>query len=409
MDMPDNYSKSLLEATHNDQRFLLNFIIGTYLGPDVKSDSPRRSASQRIAEGRPPYYFTDLGNSFLKLSDVESLYYYILRNTHPSAVLKLNSLYKYFKGQLAPPASDAPDDERQFTSFFPSTLHGQGRYKGSFKIFKGIVIIDDPDTSYIRPADLDRFKILSGLDDLKIDRNEAQLYRHGYRTDKDDPMDDFHLEMDSMGDVPNGNAAEAAKRRNSRKRRRIREIHQDSGEYFGEGKNIITPLAHVPPQETVKAPDYNAPAMVVLASANRVEQWNPKPSIHFTGTARDARLGPLVGLVDIGSCKDAYLFRVALPGVKKDHRQFSCEVECDGKVLIKGVTVTGEKNMLRHSRWFHMRTENLCPPGPFTLSFRLPGPVDPRLFYGTFGPDGILEAIVRKYEPPKSSFPQVAS
>jgi len=43
-----------------------------------------------------------------------------------------------------------------------------------------------------------------------------------------------------------------------------------------------------------------------------------------------------------------------------------------------------------------MQTQNLCPPGQFTLSFRLPGPVDPHHFSGNFGTDGILEGIVMK-------------
>ncbi|KAL1188137.1 Increased DNA methylation 2 [Cardamine amara subsp. amara] len=81
---------------------------------------------------------------------------------------------------------------------------------------------------------------------------------------------------------------------------------------------------------------------------------------------------PMLGLMDIGECSDAYLFRVSLPGVKRDERDFSCEVEDNGK------------------------TQNLSPPGHFSVSFRLPGPVYPQEFSGNFGTDGILEGIVMK-------------
>lgn len=43
-----------------------------------------------------------------------------------------------------------------------------------------------------------------------------------------------------------------------------------------------------------------------------------------------------------------------------------------------------------------MEYQQLTPPGPFTLSFSLPGPVDPRLFSPKFRDDGILEAVVVK-------------
>ncbi len=75
---------------------------------------------------------------------------------------------------------------------------------------------------------------------------------------------------------------------------------------------------------------------------------------------------------------------------------FKCEVECDGKVMIKGTTTTGESRMFKGSRLFHMQTQYLCPPGAFTVSFYLPGPVEPNQFTGTFGSDGILEGIVMK-------------
>lgn len=77
--------------------------------------------------------------------------------------------------------------------------------------------------------------------------------------------------------------------------------------------------------------------------------------------------------------------------------EFTCEVEIDGKVLIKGMT-TGDRTVHKYSQVFEMQTQNLCPTGNFTISFKLPGPVDPQAFSGIFGTDGILEGIVLKAE-----------
>lgn len=76
--------------------------------------------------------------------------------------------------------------------------------------------------------------------------------------------------------------------------------------------------------------------------------------------------------------------------------EFICEIEDDGKVLIRGVTVTGEKTVCMFSQTFEMQSQNLCPPGNFSIFFKLPGPVDSQQFSGNFGTDGILEGIVMK-------------
>ncbi|KAM7517392.1 hypothetical protein LguiA_006975 [Lonicera macranthoides] len=199
---------------------------------------------------------------------------------------------------------------------------------------------------------------------------------------------------------------------------------------------------------------WEGPCMMPLLSIPSAEECNNSygPPIVLTGTARKAGTGPSVGAVDIGVSKSAYFFQVALPGVKKDpasaaslslmssssclsshsvksssgmlnlvserfiflkfdfqltgklhnvirsHKgEFSCEIERDGKVHIKGVTSTGGKLVKRQSRVFEMKFQQQSPPGPFMLSFSLPGPVDPRLFFPKFRSDGILEAVIAKY------------
>ncbi|KAK6939120.1 hypothetical protein RJ641_032628, partial [Dillenia turbinata] len=116
-------------------------------------------------------------------------------------------------------------------------------------------------------------------------------------------------------------------------------------------------------------------------------------TVHLSG-AVEGRVGPPVGLVDIGVSDTAYFFRVALPS------QLRCEIECDGKVHIEGV-ITKSGGILRDSsKVYEMKVQQLCPPGPFTVSFNLPGPVDPRLFSPDFKSDGILEGVVVKCKVP---------
>ena len=44
-----------------------------------------------------------------------------------------------------------------------------------------------------------------------------------------------------------------------------------------------------------------------------------------------------------------------------------------------------------------MKVQQIPAPGPFTITFNLPGPVDPRLCSPEFRTDGIFEAIVMKH------------
>ncbi|KAH6778271.1 HSP20-like chaperones superfamily protein [Perilla frutescens var. hirtella] len=140
------------------------------------------------------------------------------------------------------------------------------------------------------------------------------------------------------------------------------------------------------------------PFALPLLPVPKMEEWCSNTSIALTGTACRGGTGPPVGAVDIGESKSAYYFCIALPGVKKDPGEFSCEIQRDGKVCVRGVTSTGGKFVQKYSRVYEMKLQQQCQPGPFTLFFNLPGPVDPRLFAPHFRPDGIFEAVVAKYE-----------
>ncbi|XP_006302788.2 alpha-crystallin domain-containing protein 22.3 [Capsella rubella] len=142
------------------------------------------------------------------------------------------------------------------------------------------------------------------------------------------------------------------------------------------------------------------PAMIFLPSESTPE-FNSiisqiKTGVALTGSAAMGKIGPTVGLVDIAESEDSYYFRVSLPGVSRDEKDFSCEIEPDGKILIKGTTTTGERTICKHNQIFKMLTQNLCPPGHFTISFQLPGPVSNEEFNGNFGSDGVLEGVVKK-------------
>ncbi|XP_042508327.1 increased DNA methylation 3-like isoform X2 [Macadamia integrifolia] len=314
----NNPPRQLVEASLNDQRFLINFIMGTFLGPDVKTDIPRRSAAQRIAEGLPPYSLNDLGSSFVSLPQVENLYYYISQHAHPSAVLKLHSLYLYFKGQLSSPTSELLEDARQFTSFFPLNLHKQTRHKGSHKV-NGTVLIDNPDTSYIRLEDLERFRHLTGMYDIKINMGEFQLHPQGYWTDKEESDQDKMTKETAIKKVLSGSASATAKHQVGMKKR----IHTDPFQMEALPQLFPTPIQAHPMEGTfsTRTCELGGPSMVSLFSSPKLEQWNSNSSIILTGTAKEGRAGPPVGLVDIGMSRDAYLFRVALPGVKKDQEK----------------------------------------------------------------------------------------
>ena len=47
-----------------------------------------------------------------------------------------------------------------------------------------------------------------------------------------------------------------------------------------------------------------------------------KPAVVLTGVAKEGKAGPPLGTVDIGRSEGAYLFRVALPGVRRSGSKF---------------------------------------------------------------------------------------
>ncbi|KAK6159900.1 hypothetical protein DH2020_003281 [Rehmannia glutinosa] len=227
----------------------------------------------------------------------------------------------------------------QFDDLFPPKLHRRSQFENRHdSTVDNVVFINNPETDYIKARDIERFKRLTGLRDFLLDRS-VQCCTYSRITG-------FYI--------------------------------------MSKCKSLMIQCD-----------------IMSMLNVSIMEEWSNivgtiKSGFALTGSAARGYVGPALGLMDIGESEDSYLFRVSLPGVKRDEREFSCEVESDGTVIIKGMTVTGERIVEKYSQVFEMQSQNLCPPGPFSISFKLPGPVDPRQFHGTFSTDGILEGIAFK-------------
>ncbi|XP_052207198.1 increased DNA methylation 3-like [Diospyros lotus] len=121
------------------------------------------------------------------------------------------------------------------------------------------------------------------------------------------------------------------------------------------------------------------------------------PNVVRTGTAKEGSFGPTLGLMDIGVSPTAYLCLIALPGVRNNGHELQIDIHRDGNVTIKG-TSTGGRLLKDLPTIAHavMVVQQVSPPGEFTISFSLPGPVDPKLFEADLRPDGILEIMLMK-------------
>ncbi|XP_047158148.1 increased DNA methylation 2-like isoform X2 [Vigna umbellata] len=349
---------------NDDQCFLVYFIVGTYFGPDIKSEgATKKSILQRVAEGFPPYTLNQLTNSFVKVAELERVYYYILRKSDKSLILKISFLRRFFQGQGG--NSNYP----HFLDLFPPHLHPQSRFQNLYNIVHNIVFINNPDIRYIKPEDVARFKRLSGVEELHVDRDAVRLQLGA------SSLDNCVLNNSNMSMGKNENEFSGGFykfRDNVNGRVRDATSRHQGGDIEDEVRDD---------------PEEVGAAMLLLPTPPSREELSDmvaatKNGFALTGSVAKAQFGPSIGLLDIGECEDSYLFRVSLPGVKRDEKEFYCDVETDGKVMITGVTITGETTVYRYSHAFEMQTQNLCPPGQFTLSFRLPGPVDPHHFSG---------------------------
>ncbi|KAJ4830307.1 hypothetical protein Tsubulata_018243 [Turnera subulata] len=379
----------------SDQFFLLHFIFGNYFGPALKDMDSRKPALQRIAEGLPPYTLDQLAGSSMKKMEVQRIYQYALRKADRSLLVKLSLLEYFFQGTLTT-SDDVPAAARlQFPQFFPPELHPQSKFRSTFTIIDNIAFINDPNpSSYMNQVDVERFKRLTGLQNLALDKNEARFY--------------IYLDGNALYDLPPHQLQPVQLKPTVRQ-------NFDAGNHAGsilqprdQQVHMMTPPQSLPaPQgNETPLPTGTAPAAPILKRDGATLYFLPSSSsgttgapvgaCAMTGAATTGLVGPTVGMMDIGESDDKYVFRVSLPGVRRDEREFKCEFDSQGTVFIKGVTVTGEKTVYRHGMEFTMISNNLCPPGQFSIQFQLPGPVDPYSFKGIFGIDGMFEGMVNK-------------
>ncbi|CAJ1963632.1 unnamed protein product [Sphenostylis stenocarpa] len=388
LDLRENFtctrmSVPVKQAVVSDRKFLIDFFFTTYLGPDVMSHNPTCCVTQRLVFGFPPYVLSDLRPSYISISLLERLYYFLLRFSPPHVVLDLNMLRAYLKGNLFLPSLDFVPGSKQFISFFPLDLHQQIWYPDTFRIMKGIVLIDDPSPSCIREDDFNRFKSLTGMTTLKL--NLGEFFQLGCRSSDEG---DGHC-MIKWPEAIHNKGCESGEFKEDHKRKRVEEILP-----LPEIPHVIPTKHNLKIKLSKKRDKSVKPKFMPLFTIPEMDDCIQDSPVIITGSALKGQFGSSVGIVDIGSSEVAYLFRVSIPGVTKNEGNISCDIEANGNVQIRGM-VTGGRTLIKESRVFEMKFRELGS-GPFTLSFSLPGPVDPRLFLAKFKPEGILEGVVIK-------------
>lgn len=308
----------------DDQSFLLYLIMGTYFGPDLRGQTPQKSVFQRRAEGLPQYTYDQLTGSHIKIIEVERIYYYVLRKASPSVIVKLPWLHQFFDGNLETqePVLAFP----QWNHLFPPHLHPHSNLKSRCKIIKNIVFINNPETFYLIPDDIERFKRLTGLEYFHLDRDGARFHTYvdgeclydvtvgGVEFNRDLPQPMPQDPFQPVSIVPPYNVGPPI----------LGAATNGAPPVIGEAHNgMPMPINFAGPLQVEVESDKFEPAMIFLPSRPTREEWcnivgATKSGYALTGSAATGKVGPVLGLIDIGECEDSYLFRVALPGVKRD-------------------------------------------------------------------------------------------
>ncbi|KAJ8622660.1 hypothetical protein MRB53_031189 [Persea americana] len=162
-----------------------------------------------------------------------------------------------------------------------------------------------------------RFKKLTGLEFLFLDAEAALSYCRicGIADNMIEELDDEELAESSLPrsrEMGMGNL------------RYVRPLHclapynnRNNTSDNTEIHNNVTPL----PTDTYNLHDESG--MVFYPSDPTAEEWSEfvdaaRKAFGFQGIAVEIQDGPLIGLLDIRVCEDAYWFRILLPGVKQD-------------------------------------------------------------------------------------------
>lgn len=304
---PQNTKSSIpvvpTKAPDNDQHFLLYFIAGIYFGPNLKGKPAPKSALQRLAEELPPYTSDQLAGSLMKMVEVERIFYYVLRKADESLIMKMSLLHQFFQGKF--PAQGRDISSPQFPDLFPLELHPHTRSKNWYRYIENLLFINNPEVYYLNPEDVERFKRLTGLDDFFLDRDAARSHNSSAR-------------KASLN-------VEATENRSNKEFSPLKDDQQHD--------LVTSPVRSVPYNGNLTPPHTNSdsnllekkfgPAMLFLPRQPSEEDWAnlvaaTNSGFALTGTAAMGHVGPIIGSMDIGECEDSYLFRVSLPGVKRD-------------------------------------------------------------------------------------------
>ncbi|KAI6694929.1 hypothetical protein NL676_022639 [Syzygium grande] len=363
----------------DDQRFLLTIIFGIYFGPHLKGERPpHKSAMQRVTDRLPQYTHDQLVESRMTVAQMMHVYYYILRKASQSVVVSPRLLLKFFCNTLQAKVLGPGSKYPRFIDLFPNDLHPCTYVEERFMVIENIVFIDNPSTSDLREEVVVRFKSLTGLQEFLLEKDAAMLPI--YVTDKafyKVVAREERLEGQSRFFVPS---------RGSHRRKRMSNVALN-----------VMPLRMVSNESSTSS---KSSWFSRECNTNFKAQLDAKlvfSPLSGAATARSAGVG-VVGNADMGlagsttwrvnfvDSKDCYLFQVSLAGVRRD-QTFSCEYDTDGEVLVEG-EIGGNVA--------ESRTGDLHPPGDFSLSFLLPGRVDPMRSNCYFGSDGIFEGVVKK-------------
>lgn len=309
----DSISRGLMPS--DDQCFLLYFILGTFFGPDLKAESPRKSVLQRFAEALPSYTSEHLAGSHLKKVEVERVYHYVLRKADDSVVVKGPWLDRFLHGNLP-----MPTKYPQFPDLFPPQLHPHSRFKNLYKIIENIIFINDPESYYIKREDMERFKRLTGLQNFVLDRDGARLYTGV----DDEALHDISLHVVGCnGDGTQSTGPLNSAPRNGESSQNVHGLGPVNGAPCNCAPVTYSNVAPLPAEVGTRSEGGFESGMVFLPSPPTREEWGNMVNVtrngySITGTAAMGQFGPSIGLLDIGECEDSYLFRLSLPGVKRD-------------------------------------------------------------------------------------------
>jgi hypothetical protein len=214
----------------------------------------------------------------------------------------------------------------------------------SQEIVKGIVLIENPDTSYMK-EDLEKFKWLSGVDSLKIDTKKCLSYEHESQKGGEE-TEQFRMPKSDekiAGTISSRNEKPPAMFQHKYKRRRrcslsVSEFHC----------GVSHPQAHSEESNTFgRSCKLDGPTTMPRIAFPKFKDYFTDKSVILTGTARRELTGPPIGIVDIGISKAAYFFQVALPGVRSD----SCTSFCCPLILFNSLMLI-----------FNQCCTNLCHP-----------------------------------------------